>query len=318
MTISLRTHKILWARSGGKCAICKSDLVIDATDLNDDPSIVGDEAHIIARQESFTRGDYDSLSEAERDHYSNLILLCRTHHKQVDDQAGYYMVERLRQIKAEHETEVKAHWTGEDQLKQQDELIYAGYADEWAKRADLENWRNVSSWLNSADTPTLPKTWYDSQKEFLIWIISRIWPQRYHLLEGAFINYKVVLEDFLNVFDRHIDSSRVDEEFVRTRKFYKIDEWDNARYERLIKRYDSHVCLVCDLFFELTRAANLICDRVRECIFHGYRLREGALLIERNSVGFDLKTVRVRVEYRGEERTEMPYPGLKAFKEIRY
>ena len=69
MTVSLKTHKILWARSGGKCAICKNDLVIDPTDLNDDPSIVGDEAHIIARSESFTRGDYDSLSPEKRDHY---------------------------------------------------------------------------------------------------------------------------------------------------------------------------------------------------------------------------------------------------------
>src|SRR6266542_1869046 len=36
MSISLKTHKILWARSGGKCAICKNTLVIDPTNLNDD------------------------------------------------------------------------------------------------------------------------------------------------------------------------------------------------------------------------------------------------------------------------------------------
>ena len=95
MAISLKTHKILWAHSGGKCAICKNDLVINPTDLNDDPSIVGDEAHIIARSASFTRGDYDSLSPEELDHYSNLILLCKTHHKQVDDQPGEYTVEKF-------------------------------------------------------------------------------------------------------------------------------------------------------------------------------------------------------------------------------
>ncbi len=317
MTVSLKTHKILWARSGGKCAICKNDLVIDPTDLNDDPSIVGDEAHIIARSESFTRGDYDSLSPEKRDHYSNLILLCKTHHKQIDDQPATFTVDKLREIKAQHEAEVKKHWTDEEKRKQQDEIIYASYIDEWAKKSDLDNWRDVCSWL-SADTPTLPNAWYENQKEFLVWIIGRIWPQRFPLLEKALFNYKAVLQDFLNVFDQHIDYDKEDERFIRTKKFYKIREWNEERYAKLGKQYDTHVNLVNDLFFELTRAANFVCDRVRESIFHGYRLKEGALLIERHNVGFELKTVRVRVEYKDEERTDMPYPGLKEFKKVRY
>lgn len=90
MTISLRTHKILWGWSGGKCALCKNDLIIDPTGLKDAESVVGDEAHIIARKESFTRGDYDSLSADERDQYPNLILLCKVHHKQIDDQPDFF------------------------------------------------------------------------------------------------------------------------------------------------------------------------------------------------------------------------------------
>jgi hypothetical protein len=37
------------------------------------------------------------------DGYDNLILLCRKHHKQVDDQRSHFTVERLKQIKREHE-----------------------------------------------------------------------------------------------------------------------------------------------------------------------------------------------------------------------
>ena len=317
MTISLKTHKILWARSGGKCAICKNDLVVDPTDLKDDPSIVGDEAHIIARSERFTRGDYDSLSPEERDHHSNLILLCKTHHKQVDDQPAEYTVEKLREIKMQHEAAVKEHWNDEEQRRQKDELIYAGYVDEWATRAHLDNWHGVCSWL-SAGTPSFPRDWYDDQKEFLIWIIGRIWPGRYPLLESALHNYKAVLQDLLNVFDKHIDYDREDGQLICTKKFYKIREWNEELYQRLGDQYDRHVNLVNDLFFELTRAANYVCDRVREFIFDGYRIKEGALLIERHSVGFKLQTIRARVEYRGEERTEMPYPGLKEFKKVRY
>ena len=317
MAILLKTHKILWARSGGKCAICKNDIVIDPADLNDDPSIVGDEAHIIARCESFTRGDYDSLSPEERDHYSNLILLCKNHHKQIDDQPGTYTVEKLREIKSQHEAAVKEHWTDEDQRKQNDELIYASYVDEWAAKADLDNWRGICSWL-SANTPTFPKAWYDNQKEFLIWIIARIWPNLHPLLKEAIFNYTLVLQDLLNIFDQHTDFDREDEKFIRTKKFYQIPEWNEELYAKLLKQYVEHVNLVNDLFFELTRAANYVCDKVRQTIFNGYRLKEGALLIERHNVGFELKTEHIRVEYRGEERTERPYPGLKEFKKVRY
>lgn len=317
MGISLRTHKILWARSGGKCSICKNDLITDSSDLNDDLSVIGDEAHIIARKESFARGNYDSLRPEERDQYSNLILLCKNHHKQIDDQSLLFTVEKLREIKREHEELVKSQWTDADAKKQEDEIIYAGYIDAWETKADLDNWRNTSSWVCD-NTPTLPKHWYEAQKELLIWIIGRIWPERYPILEQALLNYKAVLQDFLNAFDRHVDSNSEDDSFLRTRRFYNIPEWDSERYHKLSAQYEAHVCLVCDLFFELTRAANFVCDRVRETIFSGYRLKEGVLLIERSSVGFRGETVRARVEYRGEERIPVPYPGLKEFKNIRY
>lgn len=253
----------------------------------------------------------------ERDKYPNLILLCKTHHKQVDDQPAQYTVERLREIKAKHEREVAATRTEADELKQQDDVTYSGYVDEWQRHSHLDGWQDVSSWL-SADTPTLPKYWYDSQRAFLVWFIGRIWPHRYDVLEKALLNYKVVLQDFLNVFRKHVDNENEDERFIRTKKFYKIDEWDEERYGRLSREYDAHECLVSDLFFELTRAGNFVCDKVREFLYSGYRMKEGALLIERYPVGYNLERVRVRVEYRGDERTEMPYPGLKQFMTVRY
>jgi len=317
MGISLKTHKLLWGRSGNQCAICKGELIVDSADPHDDASIVGDEAHIIARNESFTRGDYDDLSPEERDQYSNLILLCKTDHKRIDDQSAHFTVERLREIKTAHEREVRSRRTGTQEKRQQDDIIYSGYIDVWQRRADLDNWRNISSCVNSADTPSLPKAWYEDQKAFRIWILGRIWPKRYPLLEKALVNYKAVLQDFLNVFDRHAEMHREGGDYLYTKKFYQIPEWNPARYAKLSKQYGDHVDLVCDLFFELTRAANYVCDRVRESLFPGYRLHEGVLLIERHNVGFDLKTIRARVEYRGKERTKMPYPGLKQFKKIR-
>jgi hypothetical protein len=56
MAISGKTRKILWGRSGNRCAICRRELVMDATDL-DDESVTGDECHIVARKPIGTRGD---------------------------------------------------------------------------------------------------------------------------------------------------------------------------------------------------------------------------------------------------------------------
>ena len=105
MTISDKTRKLLWGRSGNRCAYCRRELVMAATIL-DDESIVGDECHIIARHPDWSRGD-TSISEQELDDYPNLILLCKVHHKTVDDQPNTYTVDVLREMKRKHEKWVR-------------------------------------------------------------------------------------------------------------------------------------------------------------------------------------------------------------------
>jgi hypothetical protein len=103
MAIADKTRKILWGRSGNRCAICRRELIIDATQT-DDESIIGDECHILSAQPQGPRFSTATPPES-LDEYNNLILLCRVHHKMVDDQHETYDVELLRQIKAKHE-----HW----------------------------------------------------------------------------------------------------------------------------------------------------------------------------------------------------------------
>jgi hypothetical protein len=101
MAISDKTRKILWGRSGNRCAICKRELIANATKI-DDESVIGDECHIISSQPSGPRHDLSYLPE-KLSSYENLILLCRVHHKMVDDQYETYTVGILRQIKSNHE-----------------------------------------------------------------------------------------------------------------------------------------------------------------------------------------------------------------------
>ena len=99
MSISDKTRKDLWAKSGNRCAICKKEFFtsIDTDDFN-----IGEECHIVSSSPNGPRhiedyGDYDS--------FDNIILLCRNHHKEIDDPANFriYTVEKLSEIKKEHE-----------------------------------------------------------------------------------------------------------------------------------------------------------------------------------------------------------------------
>ncbi len=101
MSISDKTRKILWGRSGNRCSICKNELVIDATE-QDDESIVAEECHIISPMPNGPRHD-SSYPIEKLDSYDNLMLLCCTHHKMADDQSATFTTNILRQIKSNHE-----------------------------------------------------------------------------------------------------------------------------------------------------------------------------------------------------------------------
>lgn len=101
MPISEKTRKILWARSGNLCAICRQRLVIDETE-GDPESVVGDECHIISRAPLGPRHD-PSFPVDKLDTPCNLVLLCGIHHKMVDDQYETYSAELLGKIKVSHE-----------------------------------------------------------------------------------------------------------------------------------------------------------------------------------------------------------------------
>lgn len=106
MAITDRTRKILWGRSGNLCALCRRVLVEEATP-HDDESVVGDECHIVGEKPTAARGEF-GIGRDDLDDHDNLILLCKTHHKLVDDQPLTYTVEKLREMKATHESWVRA------------------------------------------------------------------------------------------------------------------------------------------------------------------------------------------------------------------
>lgn len=314
MGIALKTHKMLWGRSANCCAFpgCHRQLAMDIEDT-DDISIVGEEAHIVAKEKDGPRGNSD-LTNEQRDKYENLILLCSIHHKIIDDHPEIYTVDKLKLTKQEHEKWVSQNLQF-DEVKQKEDEHYSGYLDKLLELFMIDSYKGWTSTIFGGDHPRIYKEPYDKLKEVTPYLLSRVWFYRYQPLEDAFINVKNVINDLLLIFDHYADSNS-SETIYFTEKFYKIREWNPEEYDRLLKKYNYHVKFVEDLTLELTRALNYLFDQVRRYLFPSFRITEGLLLVE---VGpfMDFSWRTYRVEYRGEERKDKPYPGWKKFLEVR-
>jgi hypothetical protein len=107
--------KRLFAVSGNRCAFpqCSTPLV-DA----ESGSIIGEICHI--KGEKPTAARYDATqSQADRHGFDNLILLCGVHHKVVDDDEVAYAVERLVQMKQQHDARHASAPGGDDATAEQ-------------------------------------------------------------------------------------------------------------------------------------------------------------------------------------------------------
>ena len=116
MSIPDKVRKGLWGKSGNKCAICRIDLFHegDKNSYN-----IGEECHIVSERPNGPR-HIDEIEDYNT--YDNLVLLCRNHHKEIDDPANIskYTCEKLKQIKEKHEK-----WVGQklSEKNEKDEML---------------------------------------------------------------------------------------------------------------------------------------------------------------------------------------------------
>jgi hypothetical protein len=101
MPASEKVNRIIWIRCGGRCAICREILCI-AGASPELSHLIGDVGHIVAEEENGPRGRAP-LTLEQRNAESNLVLLCKPHHKLIDDDPTTYTVELLSRAKLAHE-----------------------------------------------------------------------------------------------------------------------------------------------------------------------------------------------------------------------
>lgn len=96
---SVPTIKRLFAVSGNQCAFTKCPIPIIEESSN---KVIGKICHIKAQNKNGPRYD-ENQSDEERHSFDNLILLCSIHHDVIDSDVESYTVERLQEIKQNHE-----------------------------------------------------------------------------------------------------------------------------------------------------------------------------------------------------------------------
>ena len=94
-------RKRLWGKAGSRCAMCNREL----TEEGGVQSIVGDEAHVRSPKPGGPRHDAKYPVEL-LDAYVNRVLLCKVHHKLVDDNEEIFTTELLEGMKRRHEARV--------------------------------------------------------------------------------------------------------------------------------------------------------------------------------------------------------------------
>ncbi len=316
MGISLKTHKRLWSSAGRVCAFpdCDQDLLLP-TEGEEDEVVVGKECHIVGRSDDGPRAPKTLTDEEsqrwkhlvdDRDGYANLVLMCGVHHDLIDGDVAAFPVARLVRIKADHEREVSRHRPKQDQKEAEIELRYAAIVDTWERRIDIDAWDGRMSGLVA--NHSISEATLKDLVELRDWLLRRVWPRTLPELEAALQNFRFIAQDLEVAIAEH-ESRRAGKVFVGrpdNSVWYPDDD-----YKRLSAQWEYSQDLVADLTIELTRAVNLVSDRVREELWPSHRLDEGYATIGLG-LNWNLSFETLRPLY-APGTTGSPYPGLRDF-----
>lgn len=303
--IKQKDIKILWGRSGNRCAICKALLTQDKKSVTASTTF-GEQAHIVGEKESATRGSSILVLE-ERNSYHNLILLCPNHHTEIDNQEEDWPVERLYKTKSEHElwvTETLSETIDRVQIATQ--ATISSIVDTTVNLCRLEGWKNWTSFALSPD-PQWSKDFTNDIWEFRQRVVAMIWPDEFDELRKSTQTLSIMLHRASQNFLKHCER---DGDRLFPYKFYKADGW-NDNYDRDSKKYTEWIDECHSLVKEATKAANWFADVVRVSINPMFFTEKGKFLIEHGPFE-DLTFHLELLEYSEDEKKDLPDSLMQA------
>ena len=297
MAINQKDIKLLWGRSASRCTICKTELTQDKAAVTSAYTL-GEQAHIVGEKTDAARG-ISSLTLEDRNSYHNLILLCPTHHTEIDKNEVDWPVEKLHFKKSEHEL-----WVNEtlsqtaDLLKLAKEVSVTSIIDAAVKYCRLDTWQAWTSFALSPD-PRWPCELPNEIFEFRLKVIAVIWPTEFEELKKAITTLSISLSLASNKFMEH---SELHGDTYYPHKFYKAGDW-NANFTNDLKKYNDWVDSCHSTIHLATKAANWVGDVVRKDINPMFFAESGKFLtIEGDIRGFDARLL----EFTNEEREKLP------------
>lgn len=299
MSITQKDIKLLWGRSGSRCAICQTELSHDAAN-NASNYLIGEQAHIIGEKEDAARGK-SSMSLDDRNSYHNLILLCPNHHTEIDKNVVDWSVERLYQTKSKHELWVRESLSATVDLRYRaGELIVSSVIDSVVTNCHLDRW---SGWTSFALAPD--PNWPDELSRNLYTLVQKliavIWPPEFDELRRSAISLARLTHKACEKFHEH--SEKRDDTWIPI-KFYKEGGF-NHNYRQDLKRYTDWLEDCYELIREATKAANWFADVVRRDINPLFYATQGRFLIVEGPF-MDMSFKTQLLQFTDEEKACLP------------
>jgi hypothetical protein len=300
MSIKQKDIKLLWGRAANRCAICRCELSYEEN-TGDKTHPLGEQAHIVAEEKAGPRGA-SILTKEERNSYANLVLLCPTHHTQIDKVCADYPVERLHLIKTNHELWVRESLSSDSDQTDVQSMVYSHLVDQVVVCARLDDW---NSWVSQALTPRqrIPDDLPENATALRSSAIAAVWGDRLPELEQAILTFSAVLLAATNTFMEH---ARDDGDFYQGERFYKLKDWDPPLYQMLSKQWEAWSDACDALFREATCAANWVAAVVRRDLNPHFYALDGKFRLTEGPFGGSLAFYTRVYEYTKEEQGTLP------------
>ena len=266
--------KLLWGKAAHRCSMpfCRRPLSPESPE-GDENIILGEMAHIVGEKKTCKspRG-LSKLPLEDRNRYSNMILLCATHHTLIDKDVKSWSVAKLHKTKREHELWVEER-LGENSGAHE---VYMHLVEIITVSLDLENWRWQCDHLfrHIMDTE-FPEGVYQVDFEFFRANLPGEIPELEVELENLVRRTRLFLDYYMSDAEERPDDPR-----IMNRKRYNLVPFNQmSKRLELEDEVKDWEIKTHKLLYNLVKALNDFASCVREFLDPSYFSKRGKFCV---------------------------------------